>query len=103
MLSGLCAEWINFNKIDYSVNKNSKMKFFDEGARYLKNLKVEDLTPDYSGIRPKIYDKKNVFPDFYIQHEEKNGYPGWINLIGIESPGLTASISIGNEISNIIS
>ena len=97
------AEWINFNKIDYSVNKNSMMKFFDEGARYLKNLKVEDLTPDYSGIRPKIYDKKNVFPDFYIQHEEKNGYPGWINLIGIESPGLTASISIGNEISSIIS
>ena len=37
------------------------MKFFNEGARYLKNLKVDDLTPDYSGIRPKIYDKKNVF------------------------------------------
>ena len=46
---------------------------------------------------------KNPMPDFYIKHEEKNGFPGWINLIGIESPGLTGSISIGNDIAKIIS
>ena len=37
-------------------------------------------------------------PDFYILHEEDKGFPGWINLIGIESPGLTASVAIGNDI-----
>ena len=41
-------------------------------------------------------------PDFYIEHEDKNGYPGFINLIGMESPGLTASLSIGEFISNLI-
>jgi len=41
-------------------------------------------------------------PDFYIEHEEAKGFPGWINLIGIESPGLTASMAIGNKIAEMI-
>ena len=41
-------------------------------------------------------------PDFYINHEEDKGYPGFINLIGIESPGLTASLAIGNNIVEMI-
>ena len=41
-------------------------------------------------------------PDFYIEHEESKGLPGWINLIGIESPGITASIAIGEKISKIV-
>ena len=36
--------------------------------------------------------------DFYIKHEEENGYPNWINLIGIESPGLTSSLAIADYI-----
>ena len=43
---------------------------------------------------------ENPMPDFYISHEENKGYPGWINLIGIESPGLTASIAIGDDVAS---
>ena len=42
--------------------------------------------------------KNRSIPDFYIKNEKEKGYPGWINLIGIESPGLTASLAIGNDI-----
>jgi L-2-hydroxyglutarate oxidase LhgO len=59
---------------------------------------MEDLTPDFAGIRPKIYNEKNPLSDFYIEHEEDKGFPGWVNLIGIESPGLTAALAIAEEI-----
>ena len=96
------ANWINFNDINYNVDDSSINNFFNEGSKYIKGLSINDLTPDYSGIRPKIFTKNNPFPDFYIQHEESAGYPQWVNLIGIESPGITAAISIGEEISNLI-
>ena len=47
-------------------------------------------------------DEKKSMPDFYINHEEEKGYPGLINLIGIESPGITASLAIGNKIAEMI-
>ena len=55
-----------------------------------------------AGIRPKIWLNDNSMPDFYISHEEGKGFPGWINLIGIESPGLTASIAIGEDVATWI-
>ena len=61
-------------------------------------MELSDLTPDFSGIRPIIGTPENPYSDFYIHHEKDRGYPGWINLIGIESPGLTASIAIGEEV-----
>ena len=62
-----------------------------------------DLHPDYAGIRPKIRTTKGTYSEFYISHEERKGFPGWINLIGIESPGLTAAIAIGQDIAKWIS
>jgi L-2-hydroxyglutarate oxidase LhgO len=41
-------------------------------------------------------------PDFYISHEADKGYPGWVNLIGIESPGLTSAIAIGEDVASWI-
>ena len=73
-------------------------QFFTEGHRYIPDLKKEDLSPDFAGIRPKIWLNENPMPDFYISHEADKGYPGWVNLIGIESPGLTASIAIGEDV-----
>jgi L-2-hydroxyglutarate oxidase LhgO len=63
---------------------------------------MEDLTPDFAGIRPKIYHKDNPVSDFYIEHEEDKGFPGWINLIGIESPGLTAALAIAEEVAGLL-
>ena len=95
-------ELINENKFDYSVNIESKEKFFKSAKEYIKELKIEDLNPDYSGIRPKLFYTSNNFSDFYINEESKNGYDNLINLIGIDSPGLTASLEIGEYVNSIL-
>jgi L-2-hydroxyglutarate oxidase LhgO len=58
------------------------------------------LTPDYSGIRPKLVGPAGGFADFVIA--DPASQPGVIHLIGIESPGLTASLAIGARVSNVI-
>ena len=95
-------ELIDENKFDYSVNIESKEKFFRSAKKYIKKLKIEDLNPDYSGIRPKLFYTSDNFSDFYINEESKNGYNNLINLIGIDSPGLTASLEIGEYINSIL-
>lgn len=82
----------NFN---YNVNEHAHTKFFDSAKNYIKNLQFNDLSPDYSGIRPKLFFTSDNFSEFYIKNESKNGFPNLINLIGIDSPGLTASLAIG--------
>jgi len=88
--------------VSFSCGTN-KACYIPLAHKNIKGLKKEDLSPDYAGIRPKIWMDDNPMPDFYISHEEDKGYPGWINLIGIESPGLTASIAIGNDVASWIS
>ena len=94
------AQLIKDRSKNYNVNDNDLESFYKSAKEYITGLKKEDLTPDYSGIRPKI--NINQFSDFYIVNEIENGFPNWINLIGIESPGLTSSLAIGQKISNII-
>ncbi len=96
------ADWIEDRNEDYSVDQSLAKIFFDEGSKYIKKLELNDITPDYAGIRPKISLNENSMPDFYIEHEDKRGFPGFINLIGIESPGLTACLSIGESISDLV-
>ena len=88
-------EKVEGNNFDYTVNENSQSKFFDSAKDYIKNLQFDDLTPDYSGVRPKLFFTNDNFSEFYINEENKNGFPNLINLIGIDSPGLTASLAIG--------
>ena len=99
---GPSAHWIENKKEDYDIDYNLIDLFYNEGKLYIKDLAKNDLSPDYSGIRPKVWIDENPMPDFYINHEEDKGYPGLINLIGIESPGLTASLAIGNNIVEMI-
>jgi len=100
---GPSAHWVEGRNENYDVDSSLIDQFYNEAKLYIKGLKKEDLSPDYAGIRPKIWMDDNPMPDFYISHEEDKGYPGWINLIGIESPGLTASIAIGNDVASWIS
>lgn len=93
------GEVINF---DYSVEINKKEEFYNSLNTYLPFLKKEDLNLDFSGIRPKLQKPGESFKDFIIQNEEQNGFDNFINLIGIESPGLTSSLSIGEYVKEII-
>jgi L-2-hydroxyglutarate oxidase LhgO len=99
---GPSAHWLDDRIENYDVDESLTHLFHMGAARYIKNLSLEDLSPDFTGIRPKIYHEDNPLSDFYISHEEDKGYPGWINLIGIESPGLTAALAIGEEVAGTV-
>ena len=102
MRLGPSADWVDGKEENYDVEEYLLDQFFSEGCQYIRGLEKEDLSPDYAGIRPKIWIDENPMPDFYISHEQKKGFPGWINLIGIESPGLTSAIAIGEDIASWI-
>ncbi len=88
------------DKIDYSVDENKRDFFYDNASIIIDGLEKEYLFPDTSGIRPKL--KGQGVRDFIIKDESDKGLSGFINLIGIESPGLTASLAIGEYVSNLV-
>ena len=87
---------------NYTIDDSLINDFFQAASRYIVDLKIEDLSLNFSGIRPKINSKNHTFQDFYISHEIEKGFPGWINMIGIDSPGLTSSIAIGEDVAKMI-
>jgi len=99
---GPSAHWMDDRIENYDMDESLTHLFHTGATRYIQNLSMEDLSPDFAGIRPKIYNEKNPLSDFYISHEEDKGYPGWINLIGIESPGLTAALAIAEEVAGTV-
>jgi L-2-hydroxyglutarate oxidase LhgO len=96
------VEWMNENTYDYSVNKSQQKAFFESAKMFLPFLEYNDLFPEMAGIRPKIQKPGESIRDFYIQEEIGKGFPGFVNLIGIESPGLTSSLAIANYVDELI-
>ena len=88
--------------IDYMINEKDKDTFFDSVSKFLPSLTKDELTPDTVGVRPKLQRPDEDFRDFVIKDETDKGFPGFINLIGIESPGLTSSLSIAEIVKNIV-
>ncbi len=80
---------------DFEVNVNHRQEFFEGARSFLPFLEIEHLTHDTAGIRPKLAGPGAKFRDFVIRHEADRGLEGLINLVGIESPGLTASLALG--------
>lgn len=83
---------------DYSVDLSRAAAFLDSARKLMPFLEAADLNADTAGIRPKLQEKGGLFRDFVITDESANGCPGLINLIGIESPGLTASLAIAEYV-----
>lgn len=77
--------------IDYGVDPSKRDAFFERASKFIKGLRKEAFIPDMAGVRPRPKGTR----DFIIRHEAERGLEGFINLIGIESPGLTACLSIG--------
>lgn len=90
------------DEIDYNVDEHHREDFFLGAEKYLPDLQREHLSPDMAGIRPKLYREGEAERDFVIRHEEDRGLPGLINLIGIESPGLTAAPAIGRYVKKMV-
>lgn len=87
---------------NYSVPEELQEKFYQAATSYLSGLDYNDIYPDQSGIRPKLQGKGEPFRDFVISEESEKGLPGLINLIGIESPGLTCCLEIAKMVSKLI-
>lgn len=83
------------DSVNYDVDPEHQQQFYDAARLYLPFVERDDVAPDMAGVRPKIQSPTDPQKDFVIQHEAANGLPGFINLVGIESPGLTAAIAIG--------
>ncbi len=90
------VEWIE--NVDYDVHAARSEVFYEAIRRYWPDLPDGALSASYSGIRPKIERPGGPNTDFLIQGEETHGVRGLINLFGIESPGLTACLSIADVV-----
>lgn len=84
--------------LDYSVDEHLREPFAHAIRRYFPTLDTQRLIPAYSGIRPKLVGPGEPAADFLIQTSAEHGLPGLINLFGIESPGLTASLAIAERV-----
>ena len=73
-----------------------------QSADTIRRLEPARLEPDYTGIRPKIYAPDEPAPDFRIDGPAAHGVPGLVNLFGIESPGLTASLAIAEAVASYL-
>jgi L-2-hydroxyglutarate oxidase LhgO len=90
------------DKIDYSVDPGNAGDFYDSVKGFLPFLDFTDLEPEMAGIRPKLQGPGQPFRDFIIRHEADRGLKGIINLLGIESPGLTCCLSIAGMVADMI-
>tara|TARA_B100000965_G_C19600002_1_gene762036 strand:- start:286 stop:1380 length:1095 start_codon:yes stop_codon:yes gene_type:complete len=95
------AEEISEINYDFIDEVRRKKIFISSIRKYFPKLRSEKLQPDYTGIRIRL-GKTHYESDFYIKREIKSGFDNLINLIGIESPGLTASLAIGKYVSKLI-
>ena len=93
------VEWVD--GVDYRFEADRRQDFAAAIRRYYPALDATRLTADYTGIRPKIYGPGEPGRDFRIDGAEHHGIPGLVNLFGIESPGLTASLAIGEAVSRL--
>jgi L-2-hydroxyglutarate oxidase LhgO len=93
------VEWVD--EPSYLVSENRFGEFVASIRRYWPNLNTEKLIPGYAGVRPKI-EPKEVFSDFIISGPKSHEINGLYNLFGIDSPGLTSSLAIGEYISGLM-
>jgi len=90
------VEWIA--EIDYDVDLRRADGFYKAIRDYWPGLKDGQLAPGYAGIRPKLGGPDQASADFLIQGPAEHGVPGLVNLYGIESPGLTASLALAEHV-----
>jgi L-2-hydroxyglutarate oxidase LhgO len=100
MKFGPDVEWITDE--DYTVDARRAESFYASIRTYFPGLKDGALVPDYCGIRPKLTGPGEPPMDFLIHGPAEHGMPRLVHLFGIESPGLTSSLSIADEVVKLI-
>lgn len=95
-------EYLPNRTLDYAVDEKKRAAFAASIRRMIPEIHEDDLTPDMAGIRPKLQRPGEAPKDFVIVHEKERGLEGFVNLIGIESPGLTASPAIAQYVEGLL-
>ena len=104
-LGGRCKFGPDFSwrdSLDYRFDESREARFYEAIRRYYPGLKDGALQPGYTGMRPRITGKDRPAVDFVIQDGTVHGVTGMVNLYGIESPGLTSSLAIGDYVSKLV-
>lgn len=94
--------YLNNREYDYRLTPSKQEAFYQAAKKYLPFLEYDDIAPEMAGIRPKTQKPGEPQRDFYIEEESHRGLPGFINLIGMESPGLTSSIAIAKYVNTLV-
>jgi len=94
------VEWVD--SLDYRVDPVRGERFYAAIKRYWPGLPDGSLVADYSGIRPKIAGPGEPAADFRIDGPADHGFPGLVGLYGIESPGLTSALAIGDFVASVL-
>jgi L-2-hydroxyglutarate oxidase LhgO len=87
---------------DYAVDPGRAAGFYADIRKFWPGLPDGALTPDYAGIRPKIHGPHETQPDFRIDGPDAHGLEGLVAMFGIESPGLTSSLAIGEMVAGLL-
>ena len=96
------VEYLPDRKPDYTVPETTRARFGEAARRLVPAITDDDLVPDMSGIRAKLQGPGQPFRDFVIAEESARGCPQLVNLVGIDSPGLTSSLAIAEEVARIV-
>ena len=96
------VEYLTDRAFEYSVDEGKRHSFAESIRRILPSITDDDIAPDMCGIRPKLQRKGDPARDFVIVHEKERGLEGFVNLIGIESPGLTCSLAIARYVDELL-
>lgn len=96
------VEWLDADEPDYSVDETRRDSFEESIRRYWPGLPDGALTPAYAGVRPKVGGPGEATADFAILGPDEHGVPGLVHLFGIESPGITSSLAIGEYVVGVL-
>lgn len=88
------------DKLEYTPNSQNIPRAYTEISRYYPSVSKAEMVASYCGIRPQLPNPKGVFQDFIIREEE--GFRGFINMLNIDSPGLTSSMAIGKYVKQLL-
>lgn len=95
------ATWVD--RPDYRFDERRTEFFYRAVRRYYPGLSDGALAPGFVGVRPKLGPPEAGFIDFVLQGRDVHGVPGLLNLYGIDSPGLTSSLALGEEVAHRLS
>jgi L-2-hydroxyglutarate oxidase LhgO len=88
--------------LDYTVDESTRAAFGESVRRLVPEISDEDLSPDLSGMRAKLQGPGDGFRDFVVAEESARGRPGLVNLVGIDSPGLTSALALAEEVDRLL-